>query len=81
MGLATAQDQSAVVLVGDCCSPEAETDFSLVRIDNSGREIVRKSLALPVYGQETITAICAWTAPPALPPSIATGGRVGARRP
>ena len=51
MGLAIAQDQSAVALVGPLVRQKAETDFSLVRIDDTGREIARKSLALAVYGQ------------------------------
>lgn len=53
MGLAIAQDQSAVALVGPVVRQKAETDFSLVRVDGSGREVARKSLALPVYGQGT----------------------------
>jgi hypothetical protein len=40
-----------VALVGPVVRQKAETDFSLVRVDSSGREIARKSLALPVYGQ------------------------------
>ncbi|MPZ34850.1 MAG: CHAT domain-containing protein [Rhodospirillales bacterium] len=51
MGLAIAQDQSAVALVGPVVRQKAETDFSLVRVDGNGREIARKSLALTVYGQ------------------------------
>jgi CHAT domain-containing protein len=51
MGLAIAQNQSAVALVGPLVRQKAETDFSLVRIDSNGREIARKSLALAVYGQ------------------------------
>jgi len=51
MGLATARDQSAVALVGPVVRQKAETDFSLIRVDGSGREIARRSLALPVYGQ------------------------------
>lgn len=51
MGLAIAQDQSTVALVGPVARQKAETDFSLVRIDGNGREIARKSLALTVYGQ------------------------------
>jgi hypothetical protein len=51
MGLATALDQSAVALVGPVVRQKAETDFSLIRVDGSGREIARRSLALPVYGQ------------------------------
>ena len=51
MGLAIAQDQSAVALVGPIARQKAETDFSLVRLDGSGREIARKSLGLAVYGQ------------------------------
>ena len=44
MGLAIAQDQSAVALVGPIARQKAETDFSLLRLDGSGREIARKSL-------------------------------------
>ncbi len=51
MGLAIAQDQSAVALVGPAVRQKAETDFYLIRLDGSGREIARKSLALAVYGQ------------------------------
>lgn len=51
MGLAIAPDQAAVALVGPLVRQKAETDFSLIRIDSSGREIARKSLALAVYGQ------------------------------
>ena len=51
MGLAIAQDQSAVALVGPVVRQKAETDFSLVRVDGNGREIARKSLSLAVYGQ------------------------------
>ena len=51
MGLAIAQDQSAVALVGPIARQKAETDFSLLRLDGSGREIARKSLGLAVYGQ------------------------------
>jgi hypothetical protein len=51
MGLAIAQDQSAVALVGPLFRQKAETDFSLIRVDDNGREIARKSLALAVYGQ------------------------------
>jgi hypothetical protein len=51
MGLAIAQDQSAVALVGPIARQKAETDFSLLRVDGSGREIARKSLGLAVYGQ------------------------------
>ncbi|MBY0318002.1 MAG: CHAT domain-containing protein [Reyranella sp.] len=51
MGLAIAPDQGGVALVGPVVRQKAETDFSLVRVDSSGREIARKSLALAVYGQ------------------------------
>ena len=51
MGLAIAQDQSAVALVGPVVRQKAETDFSLIRVDGNGREIARKSLSLAVYGQ------------------------------
>lgn len=51
MSLAVAQDQSAVALTGPILRQKAETDFSLVRVDGSGREIARKSLGLAVYGQ------------------------------
>ena len=51
MGLAIAQDQSAVALVGPIARQKAETDFSLLRLDGNGREIARKSLGLAVYGQ------------------------------
>jgi hypothetical protein len=51
MGLAAAQDQSVVALVGPILRQKTETDFSLVRVDQSGREIARKSLGLAVYGQ------------------------------
>ena len=53
MGLATAPDQSAIALVGPVLLQKAETDFSLVRIDRTGREIARKPLSLAVYGQGT----------------------------
>jgi hypothetical protein len=51
MDLAIAQDQSAVALVGPVVRQRAETDFSLVRVDGSGRQIARTSLGLAVYGQ------------------------------
>ncbi len=51
MDLAIGQDQSAVALVGPVVRQRAETDFSLVRVDGSGRQIARKSLGLAVYGQ------------------------------
>ncbi len=51
MSLAIAQDQSAVAMVGPILRQKAETDFSLIRVDGSGREIARKSLGLAVYGQ------------------------------
>ena len=51
MDLAIAQDQSVVALVGPVVRQTAETDFSLVRVDDRGREMARKSLALEVYGQ------------------------------
>lgn len=51
MGLAIGPDQAAVALVGPVVRQKAEADFSLIRVDGSGREIARKSLALAVYGQ------------------------------
>jgi len=51
MSLAIAPDQAAVALVGPLVRQKAESDFTLVRVDGSGREIARKSLALAVYGQ------------------------------
>ena len=40
-----------MALVGPIFRQKAETDFSLVRVDGSGREVARKSLGLTVYGQ------------------------------
>ena len=77
MGLAIAQDQSAVALVGPVVRQKAETDFSLVRIDGNGREIARKSLGAcgPRPGiQFRLSALR--TVLPALPPSIAPLGEV-----
>jgi hypothetical protein len=51
MSLAVAKDQTVVALAGPIFHQKAETDFSLVRVDGSGREIARKSLGLAVYGQ------------------------------
>jgi hypothetical protein len=51
MGLAVGQDQSAVALAGPLLGQKAETDFSLVRFDSSGREIARKALSLAVSGE------------------------------
>jgi CHAT domain-containing protein len=53
MGLAVAQDQSAVALVGPIFGQKTETDFSLVRVDINGREIARAPISLPAYGQST----------------------------
>ncbi|MBI2741827.1 MAG: CHAT domain-containing protein [Rhodospirillales bacterium] len=51
MSLAIGPDQSAVALIGPILRQKAETDFSLIRVDGSGREIARRSLALAVNGQ------------------------------
>lgn len=51
MGLAAAPDQSALALVGPVLAQKAETDFSLVRVDRTGREVARRPLALAVHGE------------------------------
>ena len=62
MGLAIAQDQSAVALVGPVVRQKAETDFSLVRVDSNGREITRKPLCFRSTAGDRTSAICTLTA-------------------
>jgi CHAT domain-containing protein len=50
-GLAVAQDQSAVALIGPVYGQKTETDFSLVRVDINGRDAAQTRISFPVHGQ------------------------------
>jgi CHAT domain-containing protein len=51
LGLDVAHDGSALALVGPVFGQKTESDFSLVRIDGSGREVARRHIALAAHGQ------------------------------
>lgn len=56
-GLAFAQDQSAIAVVGPTRQQRAETAVSLLHLDIDGQEVARTRISLPGYGQSPYSAL------------------------